>query len=332
MTGAQLSALGIRLEAPQASREAGTSRFPARVVLPAAAERAVVAPLGGTVEAVLVDIGDSVRVGQPLVKLFSADLGELKATLLQLQAAERLARADRDRDRALFADGIIAARRMAETNSRHEVVTAQLAEAEQRLALIGAERSGSAVSAGLTLRAVQAGIVLARDATVGTLVAAGAPLLRTARVDRLLLEVQVPVTAVRDIRVGDRLTVPEAAATATITAIGIDAGAGTQSVHLRAEVSMTDGGLLRPGQAVEVEHRVAVDGGWSVPDSALVSEGGAAWVYVRTRDGFRAVPVVLRGRSEGRSVLTGALVPADRVAVSAVIAIKGAMNGHGGGE
>ncbi|MBA4287284.1 MAG: HlyD family secretion protein [Xanthomonadaceae bacterium] len=331
MTAAQIAALGVRLEAPQAAADAGTLHFPARVGLPAAAERAVVAPLPGTVETLLVGIGDTVRVGQPLATLFSAELGSLKASHVQLQAAERLARADRDRDAALLADGIIAARRMTETRSRHEVAAAQLAESSQRLTLAGAAAGDGAVSAVLSLRAAQAGVVLARSAGVGERVEAGGLLFRIASLERLLLEVQVPVEVAARLKIGDRLSVRNTQAAARISAIGVDAGGGTQSVQVRAELDAA-GSVLRPGQVVEVEQRAAAVDGWSLPAAALVSDAAGARVYARSAGGFRAVPVTVNGRDEGRCIVSGGLRADDRVAVSAVIAIKAAFAGRGGGQ
>lgn len=334
ISAAQVAALGVRLVAPQPAAEAGGARFPARVSVPAAAERAVVAPLAGTVETLQVGIGDRVRAGQPLATLFSAELGSLKASHLQLQAAERLARADRDRDAALLADGIIAARRMDETRSRHAVAAAQLAESSQRLKLAGAAGDGGVGSA-LTLRAPQDGVVLARSAGIGERVEAGAPLFRIARLDRLLLDVQVPVDAAAALAVGDRLAVKgggaAAGGTARVMAVGVDVGAGTQSVQVRAELEAASA-ALRPGQIVEVDVRHAAADGWSLPDSAVVGEAGGSRVYLRTATGFRAVPVTVAGHGDGRSIVRGALRASDQVAVSAVIAIKGVFAGHGGGE
>lgn len=335
ISAAQVAALGVRLVAPQPAAEAGGARFPARVSVPAAAERAVVAPLAGTVETLQVGIGDRVRAGQPLATLFSAELGSLKASHLQLQAAERLARADRDRDAALLADGIIAARRVDESRSRHAVAAAQLAESSQRLKLAGAAAGDGGVSSALTLRAPQDGVVLARSAGIGERVEAGAPLFRIARLDRLLLEVQVPVDAAAALAVGDRLAVKgggaAAGGTARVMAVGVDVGAGTQSVQVRAELEAASA-ALRPGQIVEVDVRHAAADGWSLPDSAVVGEAGGSRVYLRTATGFRAVPVTVAGHGDGRSIVRGALRASDQVAVSAVIAIKGVFAGHGGGE
>ena len=330
MTAAQIAALGVRLEAPQAATDAGALRFPAKVSLPAAAERAIVAPLPGTVETLLVGAGDTVRAGQPLATLFSAELGSLKASHVQLQAAERLARADRDRDAALLADGIIAARRMDETRSRYQVAAAQLADSTQRLKLAGATGDAT-VSALLSLRAPQAGVVLARSASVGERVEAGSPLFRIASLDRLLLEVQVPVDVAGRMQVGDRLAVRNANALATVQAIGFDAGGGTQSVQVRAALD-AGGSALRPGQIVEVEQRASSAAGWSLPEAALVTDAGGARVYVRSASGFRAVAVTVAGRNDGRCIVSGSLRADDRIAVSAVIAIKGTFAGHGGGE
>ena len=331
MSDTQLAALGVRLEAPQSAAEAGTMRFPARVSLPAAAERAVVAPLPGTVETLRVGIGDTVRAGQPLATLFSAELSGLKASHVQMQATERLARADRDRDAALLADGIISARRMEETRGRHDVAAAQLAESTQRLKLAGAAAGDGAMNAVMTLRAPQAGVVLARAAGLGERVEAGGLLFRIASLDRLLLDVQVPVEVAGRLKLGDRYAVRDSKAAAKVIAIGFDAGGGTQSVQVRAELDATAGGL-RPGQVVEVEQLASAAAGWSLPDAAVVSDAAGSQVYVRSSTGFRQVPVTVSGRSGGRSIVSGPLTAADRVAVTAVIAIKGAFAGHGGGE
>lgn len=343
MTEAQLGALGVRLAAPQAAAEAGTLRFPARVMVPPTAERAVVAPLAGTVEQLLVSAGDPVRAGQPLATLFSADLSTLKAGYVQMQAAERLARADRDRDTALLADGIISARRMEETRGRHDVAAAQLAEARQRLRLAGVSETdlagkggGSAMSAAMTLRAPQDGVVLAQAASVGERVEAGTLLFRVAKLDRLWLDVQVPVEAAARLKVGDSLRLKAPAVMARVRSVGRDAGSGTQSVQVRAQIDAGEAGHegLRPGLAVEVELQAAAQaaGGWSVPDAAVVRSQAGAHVFVRSNVGFRAVPVKLLGRSGDSSIVEGALGATDRIAVSGIIAIKGAWTGHGGGE
>lgn len=331
MSDTQLAALGVRLEAPQAAADAGTMRFPARVSLPAAAERAVVAPLPGTVESLRVGIGDAVRAGQPLATLFSAELSGLRASHVQMQASERLARADRDRDAALYADGIISARRMEETRGRHDVAAAQLAESTQRLKLAGASAGDGAMNAVMTLRAPQAGVVLARAAGVGERVEAGGLLFRIANLDRLLLDVQVPVEVAGRLKIGDRYAIRDSKATAKVVAIGFDAGGGTQSVQVRAELDAAASGL-RPGQVVEVEQLASAASAWSLPDAAVVSDAAGSQVFVRSSTGFRRVPVTLSGRSGGRSIVSGPLAAADRVAVTAVIAIKGAFAGHGGGE
>lgn len=329
ISDAQLAALGVRLEAPQPAAEAGSARYPARVTLPASAERAIVAPLAGTVESLSVAVGDPVIAGQLLATLFSADLGGLRAAQAEAATAERLARADRDRDAALLADGIIAARRMEETRGRHAVAAARLADAAQRLKLAGASAAGG--DATLSLRAPRAGVVLARGPGVGERLEAGALVFRIADVGRLLLDVQVPAEVAGRLAIGDRLGLRESTTVARVLAIGHDASGLAQSVTVRAELEGKASGL-RPGQIVEVERRAATADGWSLPDAALVTGVGGSVVYRRAGTGFQAVPVILGGRSGGRSVVRGPLGSGDRIAVSAVVAIKAALAGHGGGE
>lgn len=337
-TDAQITAIGVTFESPTSAAEAGSMRFPARVLVPPTAERAVISPLAATVETVRVNAGDSVRAGQPLATLFSADLSGLKSTYAQMRAAERLAKADLDRDAELHTDGIIAARRLQESRSRHEVAAAQLAESRQRLRLAGvserdlARGGDAAMASSMTLRAPQDGVVLMQAAAVGERVEAGALLFRIARLDHLWLDVQVPVEAANRMKAGDRLGLRDApAATVRVLSVGRDAGAGTQSVQVRAAIE-TGAESLRPGQFVEVLLKAGGLAGWSVPDAAVVRSSRASHVFVRSATGFRAVPVTVAGRSGPRTIVEGALTAADRVAVTGIIAIKGAWSGHGGGE
>lgn len=337
-TDAQMTAIGVTFESPTSTAEAGSMRFPARVLVPPTAERAVISPLAATVETVRVNAGDSVRAGQPLATLFSADLSGLKSTYAQMRAAERLAKADLDRDAELHAEGIIAARRLQESRSRHEVAAAQLAESRQRLRLAGvserdlARGGDAAMASSMTLRAPQDGVVLMQAAAVGERVEAGALLFRIARLDHLWLDVQVPVEAANRMKAGDRLGLRDApTATVRVLSVGRDAGAGTQSVQVRAAIE-TGAESLRPGQFVEVLLKAGGLAGWSVPDAAVVRSSRASHVFVRSATGFRAVPVAVAGRSGPRTIVEGALTAADRVAVTGIIAIKGAWSGHGGGE
>jgi len=84
-------------------------------------------------------------------------------------------------------------------------------------------------------------------------------------------------------------------------------------------------GQIRPGEFVTVELPVAAtQGSWDVPLSAVAHDGNQAYVFVRTPDGFEARPVKVVVSTGQRVRVQGALKADEQIAVSGVVALKGA--------
>ena len=326
----QMQRLGVREALPVEAKSALATPWSARVVASPDAEWVATAPAGGVVVRVPVAEGQQVAAGAVLAELRSADLPDMGASLAQARTAAELARGNRERDRALHAEGLIAERRVRESEAAAAQADAALAAAQSRLRLMGV--SAADASAGrIQVRAAAAATVLERMALPGQRINEADPLLRLADANRLMLELNLPVAQAASVREGDLIELDGSAGRARVTQIGWGASDATQTVRIRAELPPSKNGL-RPGQWVKVRRSATATAAWSLPAGALLHHDGRSWVFMRTAQGFRAVEVEVLSQDSAQATVSGALDAKSPVAVSGVAAIKAVWLGQGGAE
>jgi len=334
----QQRAFGIALTAPRPAGETLTRRYPAKVAVPNRQMRVVSAPQGGILSALLVAEGEQVTAGQVLAEIRSPELIDTQSQYLEAVTRLGLAESELKRDQMLHREGVIAERRLLESQSKQRELSTQVDQRRQILALAGlsAETIDTLtrtreLSSTLPVHAPIAGVVLEQMVSTGQAVAAAEPLYRVAQVRPLWLEIHVPVDQVAAVRVGSRVLLPELGTEGTIITIGRMVHQEDQGVLVRAEVS--DGTeRLRPGQFVQAQlSSSAEETGWRVPAAAVVRNAGAAYLFVAREGGFEALPVTVLAEEEKTAVVStlpgGRLGPEDQVAVSGVVALKAAWLG-----
>jgi multidrug efflux pump subunit AcrA (membrane-fusion protein) len=342
ITPTQMQGLGITLQRLDKPAGIQGQAYPARVVLPPAQEQVVSAPLAGLVDRVLVSENDSVKAGQPLLRLISPELGELQLRLMEASAKSRLSLQTLQRERLLLADGIIPERRVQEAEGRAEEDRARVQQAEAALRLAGVDAAGvrkiaagGTLEAGLTVHARAAGTVMGLEVKAGQRVAQASALMHLADTRQLWLDVQLPADRRLQVAVqGGTITVLGRAATATAISVGTLVS-DSQTVTLRARV--TQGiALLRPGEFVQAQVPFAQAanpaGGesWAVPVAAVVHQGDKSYVFVRTAQGFIAQPVTALHSAGALVQVQGPLKAGQDIAVTSVIALKAAWLGKSG--
>jgi RND family efflux transporter MFP subunit len=338
VTAQQMTALDIRTEALRPGAEAVALSLPAQAVLAPGREQVVSAPLAGLVLELLVQPNQQVKPGTPLLRLASPELGTLQLQLIQAAARTALARQSAQRERALFDEGIIAERRVQESQAAlaDSVAALHHARAALRLAGMPAAAIDRVAASGkpadhLAIAATRAGIVTAVEVKPGQRVEPAAALLHLAQTDRMALEIQAPAADASAWRVGGKLSLQDRPGQATITSIGPTVAAGSQTVTIRATLDAS--AQLRPGEFVTVRLPLAATtGSWDVPLSAVAHQGSQAYVFVRRGAGFDATAVTLRASAAQRVRIQGPLKAGDRIAVSGVVALKGSWLGEKGGE
>ncbi len=244
----------------------------------------VTADVAGKVVGVMVERGQRVKMGDPVVRLDvrSAALSEreAQANLAAASAQKRLAEEECKRAQALLDKGAI-------TRSEYDRQSTQCTAALQQVsaAQARAEMFRKSVSDGL-VRAPFDGLVAEKQVTPGEWVAPGRPLFALVDDDPLRVELSVPELAVPAIRDGQKVQVTAVATKgknyeATITRIGVEIG---QRRSMTIEATLAKGSDLVPGMFVEANVVIGQTPRPVVPESA-VAKRGKTWHAFVVRNG-----------------------------------------------
>lgn len=272
---------------------------------------------GGLVHRVFVDDGDSVRRGQVVARL---DTAQLEAARRRVQAARRRASAGASiseltagRLSELAAERLTPQQASDEARFDLEAARARVEELEARLSEIDVDLAKSRLLAPFD------GVVSARRVDEGAVVSAGAPVVEL--LERVGKEavVGVPVAVAADLSAGRTvpLEVSGRTVTATVTSQVRDVTARTRTVSL--VLALPPRAEAPDGAVVDLvhTHRVEQRGFW-IPSTAL-TQGlrGLSTVYAVRGDGddLRVVreEVEILHADTGRAYVRGTLSSEDRI-------------------
>ena len=288
----------------------------ARLAVDEAVTGRVGAPVAARVTALLADMGDQVRAGQPLARVDAPDLAQASADLAEAATAASLKDRAAARARDLYGGGAIAERDLETATADSRLAGAELARARQRLASLGGTGSGTT----LALAAPIGGIVLDRQVEPGQQLSAGqGPLFTITDPRRLWLLIDVPESATGRLHLGQKVdfSVDAFAGRAfvgVVDRIGLAVDPATRRVQVRARVDNRDLALkpemFAQARLVADDGRVAA----KVPNAALFERGLASHVFRQEGPGrFRRVTVTVAVRGERFSWVTAGIRPGDRL-------------------
>lgn len=326
----QQDALGIGVARAERVQRIMGPALPAKVVVPNTQLHVVSAPRAGLVEELFVAAGDAIEKGKPLARIRSPELLKIEREYLELQTQAALAATNAERDRRLFAEGLVPERRLRETQATQRQLATALAERRQALVLAGLEAaalerltSSGELTSLVTVTSPLDAIVLEQSATVGERVQGADPLYRLGDLSPLWLEIHTPIERLAGIAPGTPVTIPDLGLEAEVIAVGRAVHEADQGVAVRAEVR-AGAERLRPGQFVSVQFRPATTSApaYRVPLASIVRVGNASYVFLARPEGF--VPVVVRVlEEEPRSAVVEASLPDEaEIAVQGTASLK----------
>ncbi|WP_374384204.1 efflux RND transporter periplasmic adaptor subunit [Thermomonas sp.] len=263
---------------------------------------------------VRVDVGSTVRRGELLARGDDAPLqaqrrqldAQIRQARVELaQAESNFERADRIRDSGVYSPEALQTRRTAAdaAAARLELAQAQAAELDLRIAQA-------------RVLAPAGGVIARRSATVGSVMQPGLELFRLIRDDEIEWRAELPDQAIEQVKPG-ALAVVRIDATRTVQG-KVRLVAPTVDPRTRngiAYVSLPPGTPLRSGGHAQGEVRVGSAEVWTLPESALLSRDGQAYVYVIGADGAaRATRVQTGVRQAGAVEVIG--LPAETAVVT----------------
>ncbi len=270
--------------------------------------------LMGRVTEVLVQEGDMVRAGQPLVRIDARDLEaratHVDASLSEASAVREEAATHAKRIRALYADSAAA-------RAQLDAAETALARADAGLATArAAEAELQAVSSYSVIRAPFAGVVTSRMVDPGAFAAPGVPLVAVQDASRLRISATVTPETAQRLRRGHTLdaTIEDRAVRATVE--GVVPAASGNLYTVNALVPNSDRTSLA-GSAATLsialgQHRVL-----AVPSTAIVRQGDLTGVMLRGAGGDELRWVRLGEVAGDMTEVTAGLHAGDQIVIPA---------------
>lgn len=306
----------LTVETVGASQTADVIALPGRVTFRPQAQSAIGATAAGRVVAVLVQAGQVVKAGAPLLTIESADAGAARAA--REQAVTRLATAEsiHKRQVEMVDKGVGLESERQEAEARVKEARTEYERANQAVRLLGTGQ-GSQV----TVRAPSNGIVMSIRVAAGATVAPGGEaLLELGDPSQLQVVAQVSESDLGRIAVGQEAEVELPALSARIAARvenfnpRIDPESRRMQVYF-ALAKRIEG--LRAGMLAQVSLRIGAEQGISLPVSAvLIKDGKRRVVYVERPDGtFEARDVQTGHNRNGWVVILQGLAAGEKVVV-----------------
>ncbi len=336
----------MKVEAVRAGDAAGLVQATGTISVDEERSTPVVLPFSGQVTEVLVQAGQSVAKGQPLLRVASADYNNARNALAASQAQEQTAQAQlkiaRDnaaRQEAIYrtAGGALKDYRQAQSDlvaAQSQAATAASAAAPARgqLALLGGVQQPGPLA---TYVAPVSGVVVARNVAPGQYVGAGGdkPLMTIADLSSVWLIAQLPESDAAMVRLGDPVTVttpayPGRSFRATIDNVAAALDPASHRLPVRASVA-NPGAALKPEMFASFAiQRVAPSShggttGILVPSQAVIHEGEGARVWLSLGGGLlRAQGVTVGDSADGVDTITAGLKPGDRVVTSGALFVN----------
>ena len=309
-----------------------TTTTPRRVELPltlaangniaAWQEASVGAEAGGQrLTDVRVNVGDRVRKGQVLATFAAdtlrAEAAQARAALAEAEAAAADAAANAERARSLQATGALSASQI------NQYLTAEKT-AQARVQAARASFDAQQVRLNQTqVLAPDEGIISARTATVGAVVASGTELFRLIRQGRLEWRAEVTSTELGRVNVGTRAIVTAASGAkleGRVRTIGPTVDPQTRSALVYVDLKPLPGpasGSARAGMFARGEFELGATPALTVPQSAVVLREGFSYVLRVNPDGRVSQVKVQTGRLvQGQVEITSQLPPDARLVAS----------------
>jgi len=334
----QIAAAGIALTQPAAGGANAAIEAPALLESDPQATRVIAAPVAGRIVALSGNLGDRVAKGATLAVIESREAAALHGEVERARARADLARATLTRDETLYAKGFRPLREVEISRAAAIEANVTLRQARRQVSATGVQ--GASLDR-VAITAPIAGQIIARSVVLGQIFmadAADTELYRIADLDRLSVSLSLPPAEAARIRPGmpAEVTADTRRQQALVRFVSPVLDEKTRLVRVLADLD-NRAGQWRAGEPVQARIRTAADASSGrplmIPAAAVQTVANRPVVFMRTRNGFRVVPVTLGRRDGARIAVTAGLSGGERIAAANSFVLKAELGkGEAGHE
>lgn len=331
LTTPQIENLGIVQGKLARINEIPVLYAPANVLIPPNNEYVVSASQAGIINQLNAALGDEVKKGDVLAQIDSPSLLSLQSNYLKAASALQLANSAYQRDKTLSQEGIIASRRVQETQSQFNAANLEVQETKRLLEISGSSANGQ-LNSHLAIRSPISGSVIERMVVAGTRVDNLTPLYRVANLQTLWLEIAIPQERIADVKIGDSVKIDNTNLMAEISLLGQSVNVENQTILARAVVKNAQK-QIRAGQRLNVQiSKTTMEKVFNVPNTAIAQNDGKTFIFVRNSNGFDVKPVTQMSKKDDETIISGELSGNETIALKGAAVLKANWLGLGSSE
>jgi len=161
----------------------------------------------------------------------------------------------------------------------------------------------------MTLKAPFSGIVGLRQFSPGDYITAGSDMLKIVDISTMKLDFQIPEIYLPQVKPGQKLEIklasfPAQALAGEVVAISPQISEQGRNILVRASLP-NHKNMLRPGLFAKVQLLVNEEASITVPEEAIIPQGGQFMVYLYKDEKVTPAPIKIVKRFQGQVALTG---------------------------
>jgi cobalt-zinc-cadmium efflux system membrane fusion protein len=290
-----------------------------------------VSRIGATVTGRVIEIdaqlGQQVRVGDPLAVINSTELGQAQLAYLKARAQADLQSRSVERARQLFAADVIGRAELQRRESELSIASAEQRGAADQLRVLGMSSAAisrlggnGAINSVTPVVSTMAGTVVERKVTQGQVVQPSDALFTVADLSQVWVTAEVPEQQAALVKSGQAVDIEVPALGARLTGklifVADTVNPETRTVTVRSAVDNASR-QLKPAMLATMLIQAAPAKTLVVPAQSVVREGDADNVFVEVGPNrFRLTPVRLGPDADGRRPVLSGLKPEQRILVA----------------
>lgn len=308
---------------------------PGVVALDLAKVARVSSRIEGQVEKVFVQLGNQVKVGDPLLAIGSLTLDELIQEFLVSQVQVELRKANFERTQRLFAEQIVSERRLMEDRAQFleaKTIYQHVTEKLQNMGLLDKELDALLHSHTMEghlyiIHSPLTGTISGQTVVLGQGVTTSEQLFEIVDTRHVWVFANLPIEQAQRFKEGDHGTIMAKGREpieAPLTYIAPVADKATLTIQLRFDVDNHQG-VLKPNEYVEVRLEEGASSILAIPVSSPTFIEGVRGVFVKQGNGYLFTPVKFGQESEGWIEVTEGLSTGDEVVTAGVFDLKNSL-------
>lgn len=312
----------LRLAQAKKAEQHESDPFTARVKIDETRASKVGTPLSGRVTAVYVELGQKVKVGDPLFSVASPDIAGLRAERDKASVDVEVAKTALERVKAMVAASAVPAKDELYAGQEYKQALVSMRLAQSKLASL---KVSSRKDNEFTVVSPRDGFIVDKDVLPSQEVAAEAALVEVADLSKVWVVAELFEADASGIVQGTKAritspSVPGYEALADVSMVSAVVDPTRHTVGVRVELP-NDEGKLRANIFAEMRFREpAPEGTVETEAGALVSDGARQYVYVEAPKGkFSKREVVAGSARAGIVPIFKGLVPGETVVVEGAI-------------